>query len=40
MKINIMVKDGERTAIMEKSRYGTQGWEYLIMDKRIVKNNS
>ncbi len=31
MVINLQFKDGKRTAIMEKSRYGTQGFNYLLI---------
>lgn len=37
--IDVVIRDGERMAIMEKSRYGTQGWEYSITNDRIVKGN-
>ena len=29
-------EDGERVAVMEKSRYGTQDWEYLVTEQRIA----
>jgi len=37
--IDIQVReDGERVAVMEKSRYGTQDWEYFIQENRTIPN--
>jgi len=36
--IDVIKRDGERIAIMEKGRYGTQGWEYSISEGEIVKS--
>ena len=35
--IDIELRDGERVAVMKKSRYGTQGWEYSITNDEIAK---
>ena len=35
--INVVRRDGERIAIMEKGRYGTQGWEYSIDKSKVIK---
>lgn len=35
--INVIKRDGERIAIMEKGRYGTQGWEYSIDKGKVIK---
>lgn len=34
--INLKIVNGERVAIMEKGRYGTQGWVYSIEQERII----
>lgn len=34
--INLKIVDGERVAIMEKGRYGTQGWIYSIDQEKII----
>lgn len=39
MMIDVIIRDGERIAYMEKSRYGTQDWEYSISEDRIIKRN-
>jgi hypothetical protein len=36
--INVIIRDGERIAIMEKGRYGTIGWEYSITKGELIKN--
>lgn len=35
--INVVLKDGRPVSIMEKSRYGTQGWVYDNKSSRIIK---
>ncbi|MCB0401150.1 MAG: hypothetical protein KDD41_03645 [Flavobacteriales bacterium] len=35
--INVIIREGQRIAIMEKGRYGTIGWEYSITQKRLIK---
>ncbi|MBL4755956.1 MAG: ATP-binding protein [Flavobacteriales bacterium] len=35
--IDVVVRDGERIAVMDKGRYGTMGWEYSITDGVVVK---
>lgn len=35
--INVIKRDGERIAIMEKGRYGTIDWEYSIDAGRVIK---
>lgn len=37
--INVTIRDEERIAVMEKGRYGTQGWEYSTTQHMIVKDN-
>lgn len=37
--INVIKQGEERIAIMEKGRYGTQGWVYSIDRGRIIKEN-
>ena len=37
--INVIMQGNERVAIMEKGRYGTQGWVYSIDRGRIIKEN-
>lgn len=37
--INVIMQGDERVAIMEKGRYGTQGWTYSIDRGRIIKEN-
>lgn len=37
--INVTIRDEERIAVMEKGRYGTQGWEYSTTQRMIVKDN-
>lgn len=37
--IDVVLRDDERVAIMEKSRYGTQGWEYSITHNSIIKGD-
>ena len=34
--IDVIRRDGERIAIMEKGRYGTIGWEYSISEDRVI----
>ncbi len=36
--IDVVRRDGERVAIMEKGRYGTIGWEYSISERRIINS--
>ena len=35
--INVIKRDGERIAIMEKGRYGTIDWEYSIDAMKVIK---
>lgn len=35
--INVIKRDEQRIAIMEKGRYGTIGWEYSITQKQVIK---
>jgi hypothetical protein len=35
--IDVIKRDGERIALMEKGRYGTIGWEYSIDNGRVIK---
>ena len=35
--INVIKRDGERIAIMEKGRYGTIDWEYSIDKSKVIK---
>jgi len=35
--IDMQLRDGERIAVMQKSRYGTIGWEYSVTDDEIIK---
>ena len=35
--INVIKRDGERIAIMEKGRYGTMDWEYSIDEGKVIK---
>lgn len=35
--INVIKRDGERIAIMEKGRYGTIDWEYSIDKGKVIK---
>lgn len=35
--INVIKRNGQRIAIMEKGRYGTIGWEYSITQKQVIK---
>ena len=37
--INVIKRDGQRIAIMEKGRYGTIGWEYSITNKQVIKTD-
>jgi hypothetical protein len=37
--INVIIREGQRIAIMEKGRYGTIGWEYSITQKQVIKTN-
>ncbi|MGD1847959.1 MAG: hypothetical protein ACFB10_21410 [Salibacteraceae bacterium] len=37
--IDVVKRDGERIAIMEKGRYGTIGWEYSISRGIVIKAN-
>jgi len=39
MNIDIVLRENERIAVMEKSRYGTTGWEYSITENQIIKSN-
>ncbi len=35
--INVQRRDEQRVAVMQKSRYGTQNWEFSITEKRVIK---
>jgi hypothetical protein len=35
--IDVIKRNGQRIAIMEKGRYGTIGWEYSISEDKIIK---
>jgi len=35
--IDVQLQDGERLAVMEKGRYGTQNWVYSITNNRVIK---
>lgn len=35
--INVERRDEQRVAVMQKSRYGTQNWEFSINDKNVIK---
>lgn len=37
--IDVKIQDGERIAVMEKGRYGTQGWIYSITESRIISRS-
>lgn len=37
--INVIKRNGQRIAIMEKGRYGTIGWEYSITEGRVIKTD-
>ncbi len=37
MIIDVIRRDNRPVAIMRKSRYGTQGWEYDVKDDQIIK---
>ncbi len=37
--INVQKRDEQRVAVMQKSRYGTAGWEYSITDAEIIKED-
>lgn len=39
MNINVIKRENLRIAVMEKSRYGTIGWEYCISTDEIIKRN-
>lgn len=39
MNIDVILREGKRIAVMEKSRYGTIGWEYDISEKKLNKEN-
>ncbi len=38
--IDVIKRDNERIAVMQKSRYGTANWEYSISQKEIIFNDS
>ena len=37
MTIDVIKREGQRIALMEKSRYGTIGWEYDTTTKKTME---